>query len=194
MKNQIDLLRQQRLKDVKKLQELFESQTETLRSVDIEVPATFPEESEILTFFQGILGSLSTKCQEASEKVKNAAKQESAARSQLAESQSTLQLLNDSNKNLETNKDKLQNTVSKIKKLVKTIREDEQGYEMNWTVEADEPKELLDFLDGTLKEMEDNSPDDFQPQVVARLLKRIKKLVSNAATTLPWLVHLSTLR
>jgi len=178
MANKLNLLRENRSKDVSKLKALLQEKISVLKSFDIDPSADLDNEANIAPFVRATQNTISQKNIDAAKKVKEAKAVETKTQSLISQQTGTSNSLIQSRNSLQQRKEVLSQadrSVGKIKNLLPTLLENGYGVQ-GFAVEKDDPKELLDLLDGHLQKLEANSVEELPPDNVAKLVKRIKKL------------------
>ena len=189
MQNKLNLLKENRAKDASKLKDMLESKTANLNSFDIDVPNDLDDEANIAPFVRETQNTISNKYIDAARKVTEAQEAEAKTRQAISQEQGTNRSLIQSRNDLQQRKNVLcqaENSVGKIKALIPVLVD--RGFKIeDFVIEKDDPQILLDTLDDHLKRLDDNSPEQLPPESVAKLMRKIKKLVSSGVTIWPTL-------
>ena len=183
MQNKLNLLRENRSKDVSKLKDMLEGKIPTLSSFDIDVPNDLADASNIAPFVREAQDTISKKYIDATKKVTEAKEAEAKTQQAISQQQGTNSSLIQSKNSLQQRKTVLSqadNSVGMVKDLIPVLADHGFGLD-NFSVEKGDPQKLLDLLDEHLKNLEENSVEEMPPESVAKLIKRIKKLVRNDA-------------
>lgn len=185
MKRTIDMLEQQRSKDVGNLKIMLESKTEALRSLNIELPNALTEEEDIATFTSGInsiIESVRSQHHSAMQKLKAESAKEAEAKGEVSHELSSLRMVRESKASLEKKLSELYPVVEMVNDVVEGMNKG--GYQCDWRIENHEPNELLRLLDNQLLKHDEDSPEDLQPDLLLKLSKRLRKLVSVSGLSL----------
>lgn len=180
MQNKLNLLKENRAKDATKLKDMLESKTTTLNSFDIDVPNDLDDEANIAPFVREAQNTISNKYIDAAGKVTEAQETEAKTRQAISQQQGTNTSLIQSRNALQQRKTALcqaDKSVGKIKALIPVLADNGFGFE-DFVIEKNDPQIMLDTLDEHLKQLDDNSPEQMPPESVAKLMRKIKKLVS----------------
>lgn len=178
LENRIAILKDQCKKDLEGLQESLRKEAHKLRhSYNIQVPDDLPTDSdELLSVVGTVCNGIASSYQEIRKKLAKANEKCTKMRQVISRDSATLQSQNQSLTSLSRQRDELEQGdrgVAQIRRVLEEMRK--AGHNPNWTMDRD-PQQLAAFQELALRNLEEDSPEDIPMDVVAKTIKRIRKL------------------
>lgn len=175
----IEMMKEACSSDAKNLHESIEGKLDRLKSFEAEVPADLPDDPTIVTSVAQIVDSVDTVYQNAKHKAAKATEKLEKARQSQAQQSAALGSLKQTLIGLQKRRDVIKHqSVDKVQRNVSEMND--VGFGIDWNIEEHEPQVLLEALDKTLQDLEDDSPEAVPPKVLTKVLKKIKALGKNA--------------
>jgi len=192
--NALASLREQCEKDFEAMEENIREETYSLTKFNIPVPTSLPNEGDeegdgLRTTIEAMLNGARSKHDAANGHFRSAS--EDAVKSQKIVSEKTALLAN-SQRSLVSIRAKLQATagsVEEVRKLVDALRTHEENLgESTLPPSATEesPREILEYLSERLEATEESAMDASVPEIVKKILKKLKKMVSSCIRPSTW--------
>ena len=184
--NAITVLREQAERELEGLQESLHEESYSLQKFRIQNPPALPKDGDddggrVIEIIEALVDSIRDKYDSANEEL-------STAKNEIAKTQQTVSeksaLLASSRQTLASLRAKLSaldsegGSVGKIRKVISDLikHETEQGLAAP-AVSEQNPRELLNYFDRRLEEVEEEAPNVESPQIAYKILKKLKKLV-----------------
>jgi DNA repair protein RAD50 len=187
--NAIAVLREQCAKDLETLQERMQEETYAMQKNKISFPPELPgarggdaNGEELVTAFESMVVSVTSKHESANLELIKATADMNGIQRLVSEKSALLSY----NQNMLAPKKARMNLLSgengsidKVRRVVKAVREYQQSIGITTpNLDESQPQELLSYLESRLQEEEAESTEGIQPQVIKKVITRLKKQVS----------------
>jgi chromosome segregation ATPase len=181
--NEISVLKDQCEKDLDGLEDACREQSYNLQKFNISLPRCRLDNDdngdELISTMEGVHNDVQTRLDDCEAKLSRAIADRSKTQHILSEKKA---LLASSQRTLVSHKNKLQGlgqSVAIVEKAVQDLRRFEASKGNTMAVDLENPKELLQYIEARLDELEENNEIiSNMPKVVKKFVKHLKKMVS----------------